>query len=574
MSNKKSTKYFNDLVVSNKQNVQVNELDNLKEKVKLEFAIENSKKGIYSISVRLFDEQNINFSTENKETFHEQAFQFEKFFVCDYFFEKKQDLQITIIKNNYPININTTLGCIIGSRYSTYIYKFDGDETLRIKGQKMGDNDDFLDIRFSLKENNYEQSNYFIDNKLNYIITSNGKKLYSSEEISNQGTFDPIQIPTCLLQPYYTVSFYNSYNQLMTSFNKTIQDVFSSQDKLQLTIPLSNNNYLYLYDYSQITQNYTFLDYIKAGVRICLSIGIDFTGSNGHPLDDGTLHCIKGKTPNDYERAIRYCGDIVSYYDYDQLIPVYGFGAIVNSSYSKEASMCFNINFLDNPDIYTVDNVLKAYHECIEKDKLTFAGPTEFAPIIQAVISKINDDILHYYILMILTDGVIDDLQETIDTLVAACSLPLSVIIVGIGNTDFKKMEILDGDEVPLISSTGQKRERDLVQFVSFSKYENDEKKLAEEVLAEIPKQMVEYYRFKKLSPNEINKLMPSSIQNYYNNDYNKSNYNQNNNYINQSNNNGEYPSFEELQKKGEIDLNNVPIDETVYLNPQNLGNK
>ena len=48
MSNKKSTKYFNDLVVSNKQNVQVNELDNLKEKVKLEFAIENSKKGIYS----------------------------------------------------------------------------------------------------------------------------------------------------------------------------------------------------------------------------------------------------------------------------------------------------------------------------------------------------------------------------------------------------------------------------------------------------------------------------------------------------------------------------------------------
>ena len=59
MSNKKSTKYFNDLVVSNKQNVQVNELDNLKEKVKLEFAIENSKKGIYSISVRLFDEQNI-----------------------------------------------------------------------------------------------------------------------------------------------------------------------------------------------------------------------------------------------------------------------------------------------------------------------------------------------------------------------------------------------------------------------------------------------------------------------------------------------------------------------------------
>ena len=111
------------------------------------------------------------------------------------------------------------------------------------------------------------------------------------------------------------------------------------------------------------------MDYLKSGVIIALSIGIDFTGSNGHPLDEGTLHSLKGNKPNDYERAIRYCGDIVAHYDYDQLIPVYGFGAFINGSPSKEASMCFNLNFLDNPDIYTIDNVLKIYHECIEKDK-------------------------------------------------------------------------------------------------------------------------------------------------------------------------------------------------------------
>ena len=123
---------------------------------------------------------------------------------------------------------------------------------------------------------------------------------------------------------------------------------------------------------------------------------------------------------------------------------------------------------------------------------ITFSGPTEFAPIIQAVISKIGDDIFNYYILLILTDGVIDDLQETIDCIVAASLYPLSIIIVGIGNENFEKMKILDGDEVPLVSSTGQKRLRDLVQFVSFSKFQNDEKKLAEEVLAEIPKQIVD----------------------------------------------------------------------------------
>ena len=180
------------------------------------------------------------------------------------------------------------------------------------------------------------------------------------------------------------------------------------------------NNYLFLYDNSELKKNYTFLDYISAGVRIGLSIGIDFTGSNGHPLDEGTLHSIKGKKPNDYERAIKACGNIIAYYDYDQLFPVYGFGAIVNSSKNKEASMCFNLNFKDNPDIYTIDNIIKEYHDCIEKDKLTFSGPTEFSPIINTFISRIKNNHLDYHILMILTDGVIDDLQETIDSLVEA----------------------------------------------------------------------------------------------------------------------------------------------------------
>ena len=114
---------------------------------------------------------------------------------------------------------------------------------------------------------------------------------------------------------------------------------------------------------------------------------------------------------------------------------------------------------------------------------------------------------------MILTDGIIEeeDFQPTIDAIVEASFLPLSIIIIGIGDEDFKKMEILDGDEVPLISSSGQKRIRDLVQFVSFSKFNNDEKALASEVLAEIPRQIVEYYKFKSKS-NLSNNITTKSI--------------------------------------------------------------
>lgn len=64
-------------------------------------------------------------------------------------------------------------------------------------------------------------------------------------------------------------------------------------------------------------------------------------------------------------------------------------------------------------------------------------------------------------VLLILTDGEIHDMNQTKDSLVAASTLPMSLIIVGIGNADFSKMEILDGDE-GLIDSRGVKASRDI----------------------------------------------------------------------------------------------------------------
>lgn len=52
-----------------------------------------------------------------------------------------------------------------------------------------------------------------------------------------------------------------------------------------------------------------------------------------------------------------------------------------------------------------------------------------------------------------MTDGIINDLQQTIDQIVSGCYYPLSIIIVGIGNENFEKMDTLDADDTPLVSS-------------------------------------------------------------------------------------------------------------------------
>ena len=62
-------------------------------------------------------------------------------------------------------------------------------------------------------------------------------------------------------------------------------------------------------------------------------------------------------------------------------------------------------------------------------------------------------------------------------------------------------MVLLDADKNPLINSKGVKAARDLVQFVPFLKYESKPELLANEVLAEIPRQIVEYYELNDLDP-------------------------------------------------------------------------
>lgn len=52
-----------------------------------------------------------------------------------------------------------------------------------------------------------------------------------------------------------------------------------------------------------------------------------------------------------------------------------------------------------------------------------------------------------YSILLIITDGQISDMNQTIDQIVRGSNMPMSIIIVGVGNANFNSMDILDGDD-------------------------------------------------------------------------------------------------------------------------------
>ena len=107
-----------------------------------------------------------------------------------------------------------------------------------------------------------------------------------------------------------------------------------------------------------------------------------------------------------------------------------------------------------------------------------------------------------YQILLIITDGIINDMEKTIDEIVRGADLPLSIVIVGVGDADFDSMDILDADDEPLYSKKYKKyMSRDIVQFVPFREFRNDAYKLAKETLQEIPGQLVDFFMKRNIYP-------------------------------------------------------------------------
>ena len=97
-----------------------------------------------------------------------------------------------------------------------------------------------------------------------------------------------------------------------------------------------------------------------------------------------------------------------------------------------------------NPEVHGVDGMMDAYNSAFQHVKLS--GPTLFSQILQtanAIASRpFAAHAQHYNILLILTDGVINDMQRTIDSIVAGSDLPLSIVIVGVGGADFSAMAL------------------------------------------------------------------------------------------------------------------------------------
>ncbi|XP_024999601.2 copine-5 isoform X1 [Gallus gallus] len=255
-----------------------------------------------------------------------------------------------------------------------------------------------------------------------------------------------------------------------------------------------------------VESDHTFLDYIRGGTQINFTVAIDFTASNGNPSQSTSLHYLSPYQLNAYTMALRAVGEIIQDYDSDKMFPALGFGAKIPPD--GRVSHEFPLNGdAANPSCSGIEGILEAYHRSLRSVQLY--GPTNFAPVVNHVARSAAavPDGSQYFVLLIITDGVISDMAQTKEAIVNAAKLPMSIIIVGVGQAEFDAMVELDGDDIR-ISSRGKVAERDIVQFVPFRDYTDrggsqvlSMARLAKDVLAEIPEQFISYMKAHGIKP-------------------------------------------------------------------------
>ncbi|XP_030253695.1 copine-3-like isoform X2 [Sparus aurata] len=468
--------------------------------------------------------------------------QFSKTFVIDYYFEMVQKLRFELHDIDSDIGslqdadflgeLECTLGQIVSSRKlkKPLVMKDRrpaGKGTITISAEERTDN---RVVQFEAAARKLDKKDFFgkSDPFLEfYKQTETGWQLAHRTEVVKNNLnpiWRPFRIPVQALcggdvEKSIKVDCYDYNNSgshdFIGSFQTTLSQVQQASQSYAAEFECINskkkqkkkgykNSGVIIIKKCTVVKEYTFLDYIMGGCQINFTIAIDFTGSNGDPRYPQSLHYINPNGYNEYLAAIWAVGNVIQDYDSDKMFPAFGFGAQIPPT--MQVCHEFPINFHpSNPFCAGIEGVVQAYQQCLPQVKLY--GPTNFSPIINHVAqfgrqAMQQQTASQYFVLLIITDGVITDMDETRSAIVHASRLPMSIIIVGVGGADFSAMEFLDGDDGILRSATGEAAMRDIVQFVPFRQFQNaGTAALAQSVLAELPDQVASFFNLFHLKP-------------------------------------------------------------------------
>ncbi|XP_068710536.1 copine-1-like [Montipora foliosa] len=255
-----------------------------------------------------------------------------------------------------------------------------------------------------------------------------------------------------------------------------------------------------------LDKQFSLIDYVRGNCFIRMVCALDFTMSNGAPLTRDSLHTLDEER-NEYVQTLEAIGKVLTTFGEDNKIPAYGFGAKATSTGPLPYMFALDSEGAQL-ELEKIDNVIDAYWKRLED--VSLGGPTYLAPVLQEIAAyaekEVSQHSQHYTIGLVVVDGIINDVDRLIDKLIDVGHLPLSIVVVGVGPTDFRLMEeLFSKDRGQLRSKEGKTLTRINTDFLSVRRHASSRginESTVREISANISRQIVTFFKSKEIVPN------------------------------------------------------------------------
>jgi len=218
------------------------------------------------------------------------------------------------------------------------------------------------------------------------------------------------------------------------------------------------------------------------------------------------MHHFDKIRPNYYIEALKAIESKITPF-YSKMF-AYGFGAKIIPKKTKLSS-CFSLNGnIFDPTLKNQEELVNSYIKTIKSVELCL--PVNYTEVIKTAkelaqvelrnLKKSYASTQHclptlsnYYVLYILTAGVLDDPDEAFNECLSIPDLPLSIVFVKIGNQQMKDVDDLGDLKKRLEQYQSQKRK--FMSLVEFDRVYNDLENFGKFLISTVPTQILQFLK-------------------------------------------------------------------------------
>ena len=260
--------------------------------------------------------------------------------------------------------------------------------------------------------------------------------------------------------------------------------------------------------YQKNPKKFTFFDYLKAGIKFNSFIIIDFTEKNLHTYD---------LENNQFLQVI--VGFRETLVEYVKSFKVYGYGASLKDNFDNDKKY-FNLSMQENPELVGFTRIKEKYFDCLDKINYEKKGYLSkvFDNIKKEILDKYSPDIYNIIFLLIHNKPSKDDIQNSIDFMIEKTNLPLSIVVILIGDKsddEIKEIRTIFSNKHKM-SSNSIERTRNNISFFTMKSCNFNNEILKNKCLREIPEQALNYYQNNFASPEDIRKQNLDKLRESY----------------------------------------------------------